>query len=199
MYADENDTRGKLVESTVGRFIFNQKIPQDLGYVEDREADPYSLEVDFLCDKKKLGQIIDRCYRIHGNTETALMLDYIKDMGFHYSTIAAITISISDMEIPEKKKDIIGEADKLVDKYEAAYRRGLVSDKERYEKVIEIWNKATDDVADALMDSLDSLNKPVHHGSFGSERKQEPDKTDRRYARSYGQCHRKDHRDPYQG
>ena len=84
MYAGENDTRGKLVESTVGRFIFNQKIPQDLGYVEDREADPYSLEIDFLCDKKKLGQIIDRCYRIHGNTETAIMLDYIKDMGFHY-------------------------------------------------------------------------------------------------------------------
>ena len=75
-------TRGKLVESTVGRFIFNQKIPQDLGYVEDREADPYSLEIDFLCDKKKLGQIIDRCYRIHGNTETAIMLDYIKDMGY---------------------------------------------------------------------------------------------------------------------
>ena len=172
MYADENDTRGKLVESTVGRFIFNQKIPQDLGYVEDREADPYSLEVDFLCDKKKLGQIIDRCYRIHGNTETALMLDYIKDMGFHYSTIAAITISISDMEIPEKKKDIIGEADKLVDKYEAAYRRGLVSDKERYEKVIEIWNKATDDVADALMDSLDSLNNlfiMAHSGARGSK------------------------------
>ena len=106
-YADENDKRGKLVESTVGRFIFNQKIPQDLGYVEDREADPYSLEIDFLCDKKKLGQIIDRCYRIHGNTETVIMLDYIKDMGFHYSTIAAITIGISDMEIPEAKEKII--------------------------------------------------------------------------------------------
>ena len=103
MYADEYDDRGKLVESTVGSFIFNQNIPQDLGYVEDRENDPYSLEIDFLCDKKKLGQIIDRCYRSHGNTETAVMLDYIKDMGFHFSTIAAITISISDMEIPEAK------------------------------------------------------------------------------------------------
>ena len=172
MYADEYDTRGKLVESTVGRFIFNQKIPQDLGYVEDREADPYSLEIDFLCDKKKLGQIIDRCYRIHGNTETAIMLDYIKDMGFHYSTIAAITISISDMEIPEAKQHIIDESEKLVDKYEMAYRRGLVSNKERYEKVIEIWNKTTDDVADALMESLDSLNNlfiMAHSGARGSK------------------------------
>ncbi len=171
-YADEKDTRGKFVESTVGRFIFNQKIPQDLGYVEDREADPYSLEIDFLCDKKKLGQIIDRCYRIHGNTETVIMLDYIKDMGFHYSTIAAITIGISDMKIPEAKEKIIDESEKLVDKYEQAYRRGLVSDKERYEKVIEIWNKTTDDVADALMDSLDSLNSlfiMAHSGARGSK------------------------------
>ena len=172
MYAGEDDVRGKLVESTVGRFIFNQQIPQDLGYVEDREADPYSLEINFLCDKKKLGEIIDRCYRIHGNTETAIMLDAIKDMGFHYSTIAAITISISDMEIPEKKQEIIDEAEKLVDKYEKAYRRGLVSDKERYEEVIKIWNKATDDVSDALMDSLDSLNNlfiMAHSGARGSK------------------------------
>ena len=171
-YADEFDTRGRLVESTVGRFIFNEKIPQDLGYVEDREADPYSLEIDFLCDKKKLGQIIDRCYRTHVNTETAIMLDYIKDMGFHYSTKAAITISISDMEIPDAKQAIIDESEKLVDKYEMAYRRGLVSDKERYEKVIEIWNKTTDDVADALMDSLDSLNNlfiMAHSGARGSK------------------------------
>ena len=172
MYAGEDDERGKLVESTVGRFIFNQKIPQDLGYVEDRENDPYSLEIDFLCDKKKLGQIIDRCYRIHGNTETTIMLDYIKDMGYHYSTIAAITISISDMEIPEAKAAIIDESEKLVEKYEKAYRRGLVSDKERYEKVIEIWNKTTDDVADALMESLDSLNNlfiMAHSGARGSK------------------------------
>ncbi len=94
MYKDEEDTRGRLVESTVGRFIFNQEIPQDLGFV-DRDADPYALEVDFLCDKKKLGLIIDKCYGAHGNTGTAIMLDYIKDMGFHYSTKAAITIGIS--------------------------------------------------------------------------------------------------------
>ena len=100
------------------------------------------------------------------------MLDYIKDMGYHYSTIAAITISISDMEIPEAKAAIIDESEKLVEKYEKAYRRGLVSDKERYEKVIEIWNKTTDDVADALMESLDSLNNlfiMAHSGARGSK------------------------------
>ena len=109
MYA-EGDERGQLVESTVGRFIFNQGIPQDLGFV-DREKDPYSLEVDFLCDKKKLGVIIDKCYRKHGNTGTVIMLDYIKSMGYKYSTKAAVTISVSDMEIPENKWEIVAEAE----------------------------------------------------------------------------------------
>ena len=171
-FADENDTRGKLVESTVGRFIFNEKSPQDLGYVEDREADPYSLEVDFLCDKKKLGDIIGRCYRVHGNTETAIMLDNIKDMGYHYSTIAAVTISIADMEIPPEKEEIIAESEELVEKYEKAYRRGLMSNEERYEKVIDIWGKTTDKVADALMDYLDTLNNlyiMAHSGARGSK------------------------------
>jgi DNA-directed RNA polymerase subunit beta' len=167
----EGDSRGKLIESTVGRFIFNEKIPQDLGYV-DREADKYSLEIDFLCDKKKLGQIIDRCYRKHGNTITAIMLDYIKDTGFHYSTIGAITISVSDMEIPEAKPRILAEAEKKVEKYETAYRRGLMSNSERYEKVIDIWNNATDDIADELMKSLGTLNNlfiMAHSGARGSK------------------------------
>ncbi len=172
-FAGKDDQRGKLIESTVGRFIFNQKIPQDLGFVPDRENDPYSLEVDFLCDKKKLGQIIDRCFRVHGNTETAIMLDAIKDMGFHYSTKGAITISISDMEIPEEKFEIIGEADALVDKYEEAYNNGLLSKNERYEKVIDIWADTTNKVADALMDSLDSLNNlyiMANSGARGSKK-----------------------------
>jgi DNA-directed RNA polymerase subunit beta' len=167
-----DDLRGKLVESTVGRFIFNQQIPQDLGFVEDRKSDPYSLEVDFLCDKKRLGHIIDRCYRIHGNTGTALMLDYIKDIGFHYSTLGAITISISDMEIPEEKQTILETSEAKVAKYEDAFNRGLVSETERYEKVIEIWNKTTDDVANALMDSLGTLNNlyiMAHSGARGSK------------------------------
>jgi len=167
----EGDERGKLVESTVGRFIFNEKIPQDLGYV-DREADKYALEIDFLCDKKKLTQIIDKCYRRHGNTTTAILLDYIKETGFHYSTIGAITISVSDMEIPEAKAGILKEAEQKVEKYESAYRRGLMSDTERYERVIDTWNDATDDIADALMKSLGTLNNlfiMAHSGARGSK------------------------------
>ena len=170
MYKDKDDA-GKLVESTVGRFIFNQGIPQDLGFV-DREQDPYSLEVDFLCDKKKLGAIIDKCYRRHGNTGTVIMLDYIKSMGYKYSTKAAVTISISDMEIPEEKATIIAEAEAMVDKYEKAYRMGFMSKQERYEKIIEIWNKATDDVADVLMESLGTLNNlyiMANSGARGSK------------------------------
>ncbi len=167
----EGDTTGKLVESTVGRFIFNQEIPQDLGFV-DRETDPYSLEVDFLCDKKKLGKIIDKCYRKHGNTGTVIMLDYIKSMGYKYSTKAAVTISVSDMEIPENKWDIVADAEAEVDKYEKAYRMGFMSNQERYEQIIKIWSKATDDVADALMDSLDSMNNlfiMANSGARGSK------------------------------
>jgi len=167
----EGDERGKLVESTVGRFIFNEKIPQDLGYV-DREADKYALEIDFLCDKKRLTQIIDKCYRKHGNTRTAILLDYIKETGFHYSTVGAITISVSDMEIPEAKEGILAEAEKKVEKYEAAFRRGLMSDSERYERVIDTWNDATDDIADALMKSLGTLNNlfiMAHSGARGSK------------------------------
>ena len=171
MYKDEADTVGRLVESTVGRFIFNQQIPQDLGFV-DREQDPYSLEVDFLCDKKKLGKIIDKCYRRHGNTGTAIMLDYIKSMGYKYSTRAAVTISVSDMEIPENKWDIVGAAEKEVEKYEKAYRMGLMSNQERYDAVIKIWSRTTDEVADALMDSLGSTNNlfiMANSGARGSK------------------------------
>jgi len=170
-FLDDKDKRGKIVESTVGRFIFNTEIPQDLGFV-DRKKDPYGLEIDFLCKKKELGQIIDNCYRIHGNTGTAIMLDHIKDMGFHYSTMGAITISISDMKIPENKFEIIAESEKKIQKYEDAYEKGLISDRERYQKVIEIWNKTTDDVADSLMESLGTFNNlyiMAHSGARGSK------------------------------
>jgi len=171
MYLDENDKRGRLVESTVGRFIYNQQIPQDLGFV-DRNSDPYALEVDFLCDKKKLGAIIDKCYKAHGNTGTVIMLDYIKDMGYHYSTKAAVTIGVDDMKIPDNKWDIVADSQKEVDKYEKAFRMGLISNSERYDKVIQIWNKTTDDVADALMESLEpqnNLNIMATSGARGSK------------------------------
>ena len=160
-----------LVESTVGRFIFNQGIPQDLGFI-DRAENPFGLEVDFLCGKKELGKIIDKCFKKHGNTGTVLMLDYIKSMGYKYSTKAAVTISVADMEIPEEKGDIVAAAETKVDKYERAFRSGLISNQERYEKVVEIWNDATDEVADALMDSLAPLNNlqiMAHSGARGSK------------------------------
>ena len=149
--------KGKLVKSTVGRFIFNSGIPQDLGYV-DRESDPYSLEVDKIVDKKTLGNIIDRCFRKHGNIETARLLDYIKATGYKYSTIAAITISMSDVVVPGEKDEILAKADVEVNKYEKLLRKGLVSEDERHDFVVDIWNKTTDEVTDALLKDLDPRN-----------------------------------------
>ncbi|MDK2919816.1 MAG: DNA-directed polymerase subunit beta [Candidatus Petromonas sp.] len=162
---------GKLVESTVGRFIFNEKIPQDLGFV-DRSNNSYDLEIDTLVDKKFLGKIIDRCFRKHGNTVTAIMLDHIKSLGFKYSTKGAMTISVSDMKIPKAKEMLISEAEEKVDKYKKAYRRGLISDEERYDNVIKTWQETTAKVTEALMENLGRLNNVyimAHSGARGSQ------------------------------
>ncbi len=151
------EDKGKLIESTVGRFIFNEHIPQDLGFV-DRTEDPYSLEVDFLCDKNALGKVIERCFRKHKNTLTSIMLDHIKQIGFRYATRGAITIAVADMEVPKEKAELISQAEERVDRYEKAFRRGLISDEERYEKVIETWNEITENVTNALISGLDPMN-----------------------------------------
>jgi len=151
------EDKGQLVENTVGRFIFNEHIPQDLGFV-DREKDKYSLEIGGLVDKKMLEKIVERCYKKHGNTVTSVLLDNIKEMGFHFSTRGAITISIGDIVVPEKKWELIEKAEEEVEKFERSYRRGLISDEERYEKVIEIWNRTTEEVTEALMNALDHEN-----------------------------------------
>ena len=156
-YADENDKRGKIVQSTVGRFIMNEFIPQDLGFV-NRDEDKYSLEIDQVVDKKLLGKIIEKTYKKHGNIKTTELLDNIKATGYHYSTIGAISISMGDVQIPDSKPEILAAAEQEVAKYEKAFRKGLISDEERYEKVIEIWNKATDDLTDDVMDGFDALN-----------------------------------------
>ncbi len=156
-YTDENDKRGKIVSSSVGRFLVNEFIPQDLGFV-NRDEDKYSLEIDTVIDKKLLGKIIERTYKKHGNLVTAELLDNIKANGYHYSTIGAISISMGDVQIPDSKPKILEVAEKEVNKYEKAYRRGLISDEERYEKVIDIWNTATDDLTDDVMDGFDPLN-----------------------------------------
>ena len=151
------EDKGKIVESTVGRFIFNEHIPQDLGFV-DRNVDKYSLEIDTLVDKKMLGKIVEKCFKKHGNVVTAQVLDYIKELGFRYSTKGAITISMADVYVPKAKEDMIRKAEQEVDKLERSYRRGLISEEERYEKVIEIWNRTTEDLTKVLMNELDPLN-----------------------------------------
>ena len=166
-----DEDKGKLVKSTVGRFIFNEKIPQDLGYV-DRKTDPYSLEIDKVIDKKALGDLIDRCFRRHGNIVTAQMLDYIKSLGYKFSTIGALTISMEDIQVPQKKYAILEEAEKKVNDYEKLLRRGLVSDEERYNFVIDIWTKATEDVTKAVMSDLDAKNNiaiMANSGARGSK------------------------------
>lgn len=165
------DGSTQLLESTVGRFIFNESIPQDLGFV-DRDNDKYSLEIDTLVDKKMLGKIVDKCYRRHGNTRTAEVLDDIKSKGFKFSTKGAVTVSIEDIVVPDEKPMLIAEAEQQVDKYEKAYRRGLISNEERYERVIEVWSRTTDKVTDALMANLDELNNifiMAHSGARGSK------------------------------
>lgn len=152
-----DEDRHVIVESTVGRFIFNEKIPQNLGFV-DRTENPYGLEIDFLCKKGDLEEIIAKCFSEYGNTITAQLLDHMKDMGFRFSTKGAVTVSVSDMVIPEAKKLLIESARETVDKYQQAYRRGLISEDERYEKVIQTWTKTTEDVTDALMKNLSNLN-----------------------------------------
>ena len=165
------DGRKGLIESTVGRFIFNENMPQDLGFV-DRNEDPFGLEINFLVDKKALGKIIDRCFRRHGNTKTAEVLDHIKALGFKYSTVGGITVAVADMKIPKEKAEYIAQAEKQVDKFEKAYGRGLISDEERYEKVIETWTETTNKVTDALMDGLERMNNiyiMAHSGARGSK------------------------------
>ncbi|WML36278.1 DNA-directed RNA polymerase subunit beta' [Clostridium sp. OS1-26] len=148
-----------IIETTPGKIIFNESIPQDLGFVDrSNPENEFKLEIDFLVTKKNLGKVIDKCYMKHGATKTSTMLDLIKAKGYHYSSIGAITVSTSDMVVPEAKKRLLAEADAAVDKIEKMYRRGFISEDERYERVIEKWTKTTEDVADELMASLDKFN-----------------------------------------
>ena len=157
---DEDGTkRSKIIRTTVGKTIFNMPIPQDLGYVDRTDPEhEFDLEIDFLVGKKQLGQIIDRCVKKHGTAVTAQVLDKVKAQGFKYSTKSAITVSVSDAVIPPKKYELLQEAEKKVDIITKQYRRGLMSDEERYKKVIATWNETTDKVADALKENLDKYN-----------------------------------------
>ncbi|MCK8061683.1 MULTISPECIES: DNA-directed RNA polymerase subunit beta' [unclassified Fusibacter] len=165
------DDPGRLVESTVGRIIFNENIPQDLGFV-NRKLDAYAMEVDFECTKKALEKIISKCFHRKGNTATAHMLDHIKRMGFKYSTQGAVSVSVSDMIIPDEKPALIEEARLEVAKYQKAFRRGLISDEERHDKVIATWTQTTEDVTNALMANLkkrNNINIMAYSGARGSK------------------------------
>ena len=149
----------RLVDATVGRIIFNEKIPQDLGFA-DRSTPEKALdyEVMFPVDKKMLGKIIDATIKIHGITDTATLLDNVKAMGFKYSTRGAITVSVSDMEIPGSKQEYLDEAEKEIEGVVKKFNHGLLSDEERYKRVINIWTETSNKITQALMDNLDELN-----------------------------------------
>ena len=156
------ETISKLIETTVGRIIFNQPIPQDLGFVD--RSDPehlFDLEIDFLVGKKQLGKIIDRCIKVHGTAKTSEVLDNIKAQGYKYSTQSGITVAVCDATIPPEKKEILAEADKQVDRVGAQFRRGLISNAERSAAVLKIWDKATNDVTAKLQSGLDRYN-PIY-------------------------------------
>ena len=153
------EIKSGIIKTTPGLIIFNESIPQDLGFVNrEDENEMFDLEINFLITKKSLGKIIDKCYLKHGPTKTSIMLDNIKATGYHYSSIGAVTVAASDMIVPKKKYELLAEADATVDKIEKMYRRGLISEDERYERVIEKWTDTTEEVANTLMDSLDKFN-----------------------------------------
>ncbi|MCL2415878.1 MAG: DNA-directed RNA polymerase subunit beta', partial [Defluviitaleaceae bacterium] len=148
-----------MVETTVGRIIFNEAIPQDIGFVNRSiPENRLKYEVDFLCDKKTLQRIINRCINKYGSTETAIVLDKIKDLGFRFSTRGALTVSVSDMEIPGAKAEIIAAAEKEVEDATKMYRRGLMTDEERHDRVIALWNIANDKITEHLMEGLGKYN-----------------------------------------
>ena len=171
--ADGRELTG-TVESTLGRFLFNEILPQDLGYV-DRSipGNELLLEVDFLVGKKQLKQILEKVINTHGATKTAEVLDSIKAMGYKYSTRAAMTVSISDMTVPPQKPEMIQNAQNIVDKITKNYKRGLITEEERYKEVVETWKKTDDELTKALLNGLDKYNNifmMADSGARGSDK-----------------------------
>ncbi|MGN0341958.1 MAG: DNA-directed RNA polymerase subunit beta' [Roseburia sp.] len=162
------------IESTLGRFIFNEIIPQDLGFVDrSKEENELLLEVDFLVAKKQLKQILEKVINTHGATKTAEVLDDIKSMGYKYSTRAAMTVSISDMTVPPQKPEMIAKAQETVDQISRQYKRGLITEEERYKEVVETWKETDDELTAALLGGLDKYNNifmMADSGARGSDK-----------------------------
>ncbi|WP_353954600.1 DNA-directed RNA polymerase subunit beta' [uncultured Clostridium sp.] len=163
-----------MIDSTIGRFIFNEIIPQDLGFVDRAvEGNELKLEVDFHVAKKQLKQILEKVINVHGATQTAVTLDDIKSIGYKYSTRAAMTVSISDMTVPESKPRLIEEAQATVDRIAKNYRRGLITEEERYKEVIETWKTTDDQLTQDLLSGLDKYNNiymMADSGARGSDK-----------------------------
>ncbi len=155
---------GKLktgkIETSVGRIIFNQGLPQDLGFI-DRKEDPFQFEINFPVMKKSMGEIIERVIRTHGLTESAEVIDYIKALGYKYATLAGITYSMDDVKVPAAKKELLAEADKKIETIRKQYARGLITNEERYEATVNVWEDTTKEVTKAMEDNFDNLN-PVY-------------------------------------
>ncbi len=170
----DGEVVSKIIESTLGRFIFNEIIPQDLGFVDRTNPEnELDLEIDFLVGRKQLKKILEKCINTHGATKTAETLDAIKALGYKFSTRGALTVSISDMIVPAAKKDIIADAEATVEKISRNYRRGLMTDEERYKAVIEKWNEADGEITTALLSGLDKYNNikmMADSGARGSEK-----------------------------
>ena len=167
------ETVSQLVETTLGKIIFNTPIPQDLGFVDRSDpANAFKLEVDFLVNKKTLGKIIDKCIKVHGVNVSSQVLDAIKAQGYKYSTKSGITVAVCDAVIPPYKAELLKEADAKIDKISANYNLGLISNSERSQKVIKVWEKCTNDVAAGLKDNLGKYNPiymMVDSGARGSD------------------------------
>ncbi len=162
------------IDSTLGRFIFNEILPQDLGFVDRSDpANLFKLEVDFHVGKKGLKQILEKVINIHGATKTAEVLDDIKSMGYKYSTRAAMTVSISDMTVPAKKPELIKKAQDTVDRITKNYKRGLITEEERYKEVVETWKETDEILTKELLDGLDTYNNifmMADSGARGSDK-----------------------------
>ena len=156
----DGEIKTKKVETSVGRIIFNQGIPQDLGFI-DRKEDPFQYEISFPVMKKSMGTIIERVIRTHGLTESAEVIDYIKALGFKYSTLAGITFSMSDVQVPEAKKGLLKEADQKIENIRKQYARGIITNDERYGEVIKVWESTTNKVSNAMEENFDELN-PIY-------------------------------------
>ena len=170
----DGKVKTSIIESTVGRFIFNEIIPQDLGFVDrSKPENELKLEVDFHVGKKQLKQILEKVINVHGAIQTAITLDDIKAIGYKFSTRAAMTVSISDMTVPESKKQLIADAQNTVDHISKNFRRGLITEEERYKEVIETWKNTDDQLTHDLLTGLDKYNNifmMADSGARGSDK-----------------------------